>query len=105
MMLLAFDVNKPLISGFSIVLIDIDLVARTGGIRLLLHALADGPLEMAPMISSAFIFIADSPLTRAYLHPGTDLEVRLHISIVCVINTNNGIDGLVRCDGRLRQRS
>lgn len=58
-----------------VVLIDIELVARTDGIRVLLHALAEGPLEMAPLLSSAFLYIADSPRTRAYLHPGTDLEV------------------------------
>ncbi|KAJ3479559.1 hypothetical protein NLI96_g8977 [Meripilus lineatus] len=60
-----------------ILLIDIELVARTDGIRVLLHALAEGPLEMAPLLSSAFLYIADSPRTRAYLHPGTDLEMAL----------------------------
>lgn len=58
-----------------ILLIDVELVARTGGIRVLLHALAEGPLEMAPILASAFLYIADSPRTRAYLHPGTDLEM------------------------------
>ena len=57
------------------VLIDIELMARTGGIRVLLHGLGEGPLEMAPLLASAFLHIADSPRTRAYLHPGTDLEV------------------------------
>lgn len=51
-------------------------MVRTGGVRVLLHSLADGPLEMAPLLTSAFLHIADSPRTRAYLHPGTDLEVR-----------------------------
>lgn len=67
-----------------VVLIDIELVARTGGIRVLLHALAEGPLEMAPILASAFLYIADSPRTRAYLHPGTDLEVsEWHVHICC----------------------
>ncbi|KAJ8469790.1 hypothetical protein ONZ51_g8763 [Trametes cubensis] len=60
-----------------ILLIDIELMARTGGIRVLLHALAEGPLEMAPLLSQAFLHIVDSPKTRAYLHPGTDLEIAL----------------------------
>ncbi|KAH9889877.1 Rapamycin-insensitive companion of mTOR, N-term-domain-containing protein [Cubamyces lactineus] len=60
-----------------ILLIDIELMARTGGIRVLLHALAEGPLEMAPLLSQAFLHIIDSPKTRAYLHPGTDLEIAL----------------------------
>lgn len=42
---------------------------------MLLHALAEGPLEMAPLLTSAFLHIIDSPQTRAYLNPGTDLEV------------------------------
>ena len=54
-----------------------ELVGRTGGIRVLLHALAEGPLEMAPMLSSAFLHIIDCPRTREYLHPGNDLEVRM----------------------------
>ncbi|KAI0366921.1 hypothetical protein BV20DRAFT_1001539 [Pilatotrama ljubarskyi] len=60
-----------------ILLIDIELMARTGGIRVLLHALAEGPLEMAPLLSAAFLHIVDSPKTRAYLHPGTDFEIAL----------------------------
>lgn len=56
-------------------LIDVELIARTGAIRILLHALGEGPLEMAPMLSSAFLHLADSPRTREYLHIGTDLEV------------------------------
>ena len=49
-------------------------MVKTGGIRVLLHSLSDGPLEMAPILTSAFLHIADSPRTRANLHPGTDLE-------------------------------
>ncbi|CDO75419.1 hypothetical protein BN946_scf184916.g3 [Trametes cinnabarina] len=60
-----------------ILLIDIELMARTGGIRVLLHALAEGPLEMASLLSAAFLHIVDSPKTRVYLHPGTDLEIAL----------------------------
>ncbi|KAI0346017.1 hypothetical protein BDW22DRAFT_1353679 [Trametopsis cervina] len=60
-----------------ILLIDIQLMARNGGIRLLLHALSEGPVEMGPIISSAFLYIADSPRTRAYLHIGIDLEMAM----------------------------
>ncbi len=58
-----------------IVLVDIDLVARTGGLRYLLHVLGDGPVELSLMLASVFLHIADSPRTRAYLRVGTDLEV------------------------------
>lgn len=57
------------------VLIDIDLVARSGGIRFLLHALGEGPVEVGPILAATFLHIIDSPRTRAYLHLGTDLEV------------------------------
>ncbi|KAF8349461.1 Rapamycin-insensitive companion of mTOR, N-term-domain-containing protein [Amanita rubescens] len=60
-----------------ILLVDIDLVARTGGLRYLLHILGDGPVELSLMLASVFLHIADSPRTRAYLHVGTDLELAL----------------------------
>lgn len=59
------------------VLIDIDLVARTGGVRFLLHALGEGPVELAPILASTFLHIVDSPRTREYINVGTDLEVSL----------------------------
>ncbi|KAK7048427.1 Rapamycin-insensitive companion of mTOR, N-term-domain-containing protein [Favolaschia claudopus] len=58
-----------------ILIVDTDLVARTGGIRFLLHALGEGPLEVAPILASAFLHIVDSPRTRAYLQVGADLEM------------------------------
>jgi rapamycin-insensitive companion of mTOR len=61
---------------FRAALIDIDLVARTGGIRFLLHALGEGPVEMGPLLAATFLYIVDSPRTRAYLRVGGDLEVR-----------------------------
>lgn len=57
------------------VLIDIDLLSRTGGVRFLLHVLGEGPIELATLLASAFLQIVDSPRTRAYLHVGVDLEV------------------------------
>ncbi|KAF7298974.1 hypothetical protein MIND_00845600 [Mycena indigotica] len=58
-----------------ILVIDTNLVARTGGMRFLLHALGEGPLEIAPILASAFLHIIDSPRTRAYLQVGADLEM------------------------------
>ncbi|KAG6854116.1 hypothetical protein C0991_010280 [Blastosporella zonata] len=60
-----------------ILLIDIDLVSRTGGIGTLLHMLGDGPVELAPILSATFLHIVDSPRTRAYLRVGEDLELAL----------------------------
>jgi large subunit ribosomal protein L17e len=50
-------------------------VARSGGIRFLLHALGEGPVEVRPILAATFLHIIDPPRTRAYLHLGTDLEV------------------------------
>ncbi|RXW24422.1 hypothetical protein EST38_g1410 [Candolleomyces aberdarensis] len=60
-----------------ILLMDIDLLARSGGMKVLLHVLGDGPSELAPIIASAFLHIIDSPRTRASLCVGTDIEVAL----------------------------
>ncbi|TFY68746.1 hypothetical protein EVJ58_g836 [Rhodofomes roseus] len=60
-----------------ILVIDIELMAKTGGIRCLLHALADGPPEISPLLASAFLHIVDCPSTRGYLRPGIDLEMAL----------------------------
>lgn len=59
------------------VLLDIDLVARTGGMRVLLSVLAEGPEEFAPVLVTTFLYVIDAPSTRAYLNPGTDLEIAL----------------------------
>ncbi|KAF5382569.1 hypothetical protein D9615_002880 [Tricholomella constricta] len=60
-----------------ILLIDIDLVSRTGGIGLLLNILGDGPVELSPILAATFLHIVDSPRTRAYLRVGVDLELAL----------------------------
>lgn len=57
------------------VLVDIELMAKCGGIRVLLHGLAEAPPEVTPLLASVFLYIIDSPDTRSYLQPGTDLEV------------------------------
>jgi len=59
------------------VLLEIDLVHRCEGVKVLLQSLSDGPSELAPVLAMAFLTIIDSPRTRAYLHPGTDLEMGL----------------------------
>lgn len=75
-------------------LIDIDLVARTGGIRFLLHALGEGPTEMGPILASTFLYIVDSPRTRSFLTVGSDLEVGEYfvdsklINILCYLRSH-----------------
>lgn len=50
-------------------------MVRSGGTRVLFQSLADGPVELVPIIATAFLYIIDGPATRSYIHPGTDLEV------------------------------
>ena len=56
-------------------LVDIDLMARTGGMQVILQAIFDGPPESGPILATSFLYIIDAPKTRSYLHPGTDIEV------------------------------
>lgn len=91
-------------------LIDVDLVARTGGIRFLLHALGEGPLEMGPILAATFLYIVDSPHTRAYLNVGTDLEVRklvdyFHKAFLTRITTSYISDSAISCYWCLWERS
>lgn len=55
-------------------LIDIELVSKSGGMRTVLSALTDGPPELAPVLARVFLHIIDTPKTRRYLTPGVDLE-------------------------------
>lgn len=54
-----------------------DLAARTGTIRLLLHVLGEGPVELARALGSIFLHLVDKPQSRKYIKVGTDLEVLL----------------------------
>lgn len=58
-------------------LLDLDLVARAGGIRFLVHALGEGPVELGPLLATTFLHIMDSPRTRAYMRLGIDVEIAL----------------------------
>ncbi|KDR82835.1 hypothetical protein GALMADRAFT_88557 [Galerina marginata CBS 339.88] len=60
-----------------ILVIDIDLAARTGVVRFLLHVLGEGPVEITPILASVFLHLVDCPRTRAYIQIGTDLEMAL----------------------------
>lgn len=70
----------PLLTS-CLVLIDTDLVYRCEGIRVLLQVLAEGPHELGPSLANVFLTIIDSPRTRVYLKPQTDLEVCLSLIV------------------------
>lgn len=53
---------------------DLPLLLRAGGIATLLHALSDGPFDLAPAIAQVLIYLIDKPSTRRYLRPELDLE-------------------------------
>ena len=59
---------------------DIELVARAGGLKILLNTLVDGPHELSQILTTVFLHVLDSPSSRKYLTPGRDLEVSLSAS-------------------------
>ena len=59
-----------------LVVVDIKRLVLADGLRVVLHALVDGPPELAPAIASILLYLADRPHLRDYLRPGVDLEVR-----------------------------
>ncbi|VDC00682.1 unnamed protein product [Peniophora sp. CBMAI 1063] len=60
-----------------ILLIDMELVVNSGGMRTLLHVLAEGPMELSSLLTSVFLYVVDSPKTRSYLMPGSEMEIVL----------------------------
>lgn len=74
-----FNLCSPNDDLFQLAVIDIDLAARTGAIRFLLHVLGEGPVEIARILASVFLHLVDCPRTRAYFQVGTDLEVLLQL--------------------------
>ena len=65
------------------VLIDMELVVNAGGMRTLLHVLAEGPMELSNLLTSVFLYVVDSPKTRSYLMPGAEMEVRYTWHFCC----------------------
>jgi rapamycin-insensitive companion of mTOR len=67
-----------------VVLIDVQCVARSGGMRVLLQILSEGPPALASLLSPVFLYIIDSPSTRKHFRPGKDLEVcRMIARVTC----------------------
>ncbi|KAF8501078.1 Rapamycin-insensitive companion of mTOR, N-term-domain-containing protein, partial [Russula emetica] len=60
-----------------IMLVDVQCVARAGGMRVLLQILSEGPPALASLLSPVLLYILDSPSTRKYFRPGKDLEIAL----------------------------
>lgn len=90
------------------VLIDIDLASRTGVLRFLLHVLGEGPVEITPILASVFLYLVDSPRTRAYVQVGTDLEVSHSsdfVDLCLYIYILIALDGALRHYGCLWERS
>ena len=54
-----------------------ELVVNSGGMRTLLHVFAEGPMELSNLLTPVFLYVADSPKTRSYMMPGSEMEVRL----------------------------
>lgn len=67
--------SEPLNGPDRLVLFDIELVWRNGGMRALLMTLTEGPADVAPEIAMTLLTLVDRPHTRVFLDGGVDLEV------------------------------
>lgn len=57
-------------------MLDTVLLVRGGALGLVLHAVTDGPPELAPAIAQCVLLLADMPATRCFFQAGNDIEVR-----------------------------
>ncbi|GBC19604.2 hypothetical protein RIR_jg41870.t1 [Rhizophagus irregularis DAOM 181602=DAOM 197198] len=53
------------------------IVTSCGGMRVLLQALIDGPVELAEYLIMALLYVIDTPDSRECIRPGVDLEIVL----------------------------
>lgn len=60
-----------------LVIVDLELLKRAEGLRVVLQAFIEGPFELSPHVALAFLPIMDMPETRKILRPGLDIEVSL----------------------------
>lgn len=58
-----------------LVVLDPALIISSGGNKVLLQTLSDGPFEIANELVKLFIFLLDVPSTRKYVRPQSDLQV------------------------------
>ncbi|PWN32613.1 uncharacterized protein FA14DRAFT_125928 [Meira miltonrushii] len=56
-----------------LVLHDVDLVIRSGAMRILLSAAGDVSVDIQPELLAIMLYLADMPSTRRYFRPGYDL--------------------------------
>ena len=61
-----------------LVVIDLELLKRAEGLRVVLQAFIEGPFDLSPHLALAFLPIMDMPETRQLLRPGLDIEVCHH---------------------------
>ncbi|ANB11878.1 Tsc11p [Sugiyamaella lignohabitans] len=81
-------------------------VSASGGIRVLLQSIIEGPYELSGSLSMAFAYVLDSPKNRGFLRGGRDLEylisamtesqVRGHVNLERLQNGAKVISSLLR---------
>ena len=50
-------------------------ITQCGGMRVLLQALIDGPMEISEYLMMSLLYVIDTPDSRECIRPGVDLEV------------------------------
>ncbi|KTW28896.1 hypothetical protein T552_01525 [Pneumocystis carinii B80] len=58
-------------------ILDPALIVSAGGNKVLLQTLSDGPFEIANEIAKLFIYLLDTPATRKFIRPKSDLQLIL----------------------------
>lgn len=56
---------------------NLPLLSLSGGLRVVLQLLLDGPYDLSPSLSLLFLSAFDRPESRQWLRPGVDVEVVL----------------------------
>lgn len=59
---------------FFLVILDVALVVRSGGLRVLIQALIDGQHGISEVLIQSVLYVLDTPDKRRYLRPGVELE-------------------------------
>ncbi|GAA93563.1 uncharacterized protein L969DRAFT_89176 [Mixia osmundae IAM 14324] len=76
-------------------LIDIDLLARSGGLKRLLQSVNEGPSALSPMLAGVFAHLLDLPASRSYFRPGIDLQSSLGVGTEAVARSTQNDDRLL----------
>ncbi|KAH6586295.1 hypothetical protein BASA50_000759 [Batrachochytrium salamandrivorans] len=81
-----------------------ELACHSGGTKVMLSALLDGPLELMDPIISSFLFLLDSPKSRSFIRAHVELEMVIsQFSDAYTIKSGYSIEKLIGCAAIIRK--